>query len=61
MADARHEFVASSVGLVHLRTVPVITSDAGQDDQRRTMERISDIGRSTSFKVLKILFGCMVN
>lgn len=52
MADARHEFVASSVGLVHLRTVPVISSDGGQDERR--MERTSDqLGRSTSFKVLK--------
>lgn len=29
MADARHEFVAASVGLVHLRSVPVISEDGG--------------------------------
>lgn len=29
--DARHEFVTATVGLVHLRSVPVVSSEASQD------------------------------
>lgn len=49
--DARHEFVTASVGLVHLRSVPVV-SESGQDGYRHGKASISRRRKPKCYRAL---------